>query len=930
MIESAGKAGVIKVELTNKEKAKSVASYVFLPQVVPRAKNLFGTGFSWTAMLIASLYAMVRLLPPNHPYLNPQNKGRFTVFNVISEAAKNLTFSRKNIDQIVMFFTMLLGVVLLFLQVIILIVSFVLKPAAAAPPFASIFYTTGCAPLAGNCTDIAYQLLDIVFAIPGFFGSTYDPNIIGGIPAYNQAIQALLEFYSLAILVIGVIIFIYYIVLMVGETAQTGSPFGRRFQHIWTPIRLVVALGLLLPLNYGLNSAQYITLGAARAGSSMATNGWILFNNTLLAGGQGAPIGMGNGDASLFARPTTPPGNDLIAFMSLARTCRAAYEFAYGVGNYPIDAFVIWKDPASTQWQSIPFGLFTFWTPTVALNSYQDVVIRFGNDNPGAHPNEPTGIGSECGQITLPTTSDGSIVGVQIIMEAWLNLGIKLLWSCFGLCDQFAERMAAIHISSAPNPPSAYTITPASASPSDDHPPTAEWADVAIRNFDFGAWVIAWGVNAAMIAAGPYPVQLPILQRGWAGAGIWYNTIAELNGALMDAAHNLPVVSRMPKVMEEVEKQRRQADAYPDAKNRYRPYLSEGNATVAAKRDYEIAMALNGVYLYWLENQSFLAPDVQMRGDSFTDAVNFIFGTRGLFNLRENKDIHPMAQLVALGKGIMNATVRNLAFGLGLSTFGGVKEIYDAQSGGVNVKLIGWAVMTVASIGLTVGFLLFYILPFIPFMYFFFAVGGWVKGIFEAMVGTPLWALAHLRIDGNGLPGDTASNGYFLIFEIFVRPILTVFGLLASVVLFSATVMVLHDIFPLATESSGGFDGFDGGGANISLVIFEFKRSAIDELFYTVVYAILVYMLGNSAFKMIDMVPNNILRWMGAGVQSFGDQSGDPVQGLSQYAAFSGASIGGQVIDGAAKAAGGAGNVIGRATNLTGSGPSPSLTTGTK
>jgi hypothetical protein len=893
MIESAGKAGVTIVELINKQKAKNVASYVFLPQVVPRAKNLFGTGFSWTAMLIASLYAMVRLLPPNHPYLNPQNKGRYSVYNVISEAAKNLTFSKKNTDQIVIFFTMLLGVVLLFLQVIILIVSFILKPAAAAPPFASIFYTTGCAPLAGNCTDIAYQLLDIVFAIPGFFGSTYDPNIIGGIPAYNQAIQALLEFYSLAILVIGVIIFIYYIVLMVGETAQTGSPFGRRFQHIWTPIRLVVALGLLLPLNYGLNSAQYITLGAARAGSSMATNGWILFNNTLVAGGQGAPIGMGNGDAGLIARPTAPPGNDLIAFMSLARTCRFAYEFAYGVGNYPIDAFVIWKDSTSTQWQSI------------------------------------------CGQITLPTTSDGSILGVTIIMEAWLNAGIKLLWYCSALppplgCDQFAQRMAAIHITSSPNPPSAYTITPASASPSDDHPPTAEWADDAIDTFDFFADGIAWGVQLAQIGAGPYPVQLPILQRGWAGAGIWYNTIAELNGAIMDAAYNLPVVSRMPKVMEEVEKQRRQADSYPDAKNRYRPYLSAGNATVSEKRDHEIAMALNGVYLYWLENQSFLAPDVQMRGDSFTDAINFIFGTEGVFQLRDNKDIHPMAQLVAIGKGIMNATVRNLAFGLGISTFGGVKEIYDSQSGGVNVKLIGWAVMTVASLGLTVGFLLFYILPFIPFMYFFFAVGGWVKGIFEAMVGTPLWALAHLRIDGNGLPGDTASNGYFLIFEIFVRPILTVFGLLASVVLFSATVMVLHDIFPLATESTGGFNQFDFLGGNTSPDIFEVKTSAVDELFYTVVYAILVYMMGNSAFKMIDMVPNNILRWMGAGVQSFGDQSGDPVQGLSQYAAFSGASIGGQVIDGAAKAAGGAGNVIGRATSLSGRGPSPSLTTGTE
>ena len=64
--------------------------------------------------------------------------------------------------------------------------------------------------------------------------------------------------------------------------------------------------------------------------------------------------------------------------------------------------------------------------------------------------------------------------------------------------------------------------------------------------------------------------------------------------------------------------------------------------------------------------------------------------------------------------------------------------------------------------------MLFYIIPFMPFIYFFFAVGTWVKAIFEAMVGVPLWALAHIRIDGQGLPGDAAMNGYYLLLEIFV------------------------------------------------------------------------------------------------------------------------------------------------------------------
>ena len=53
-----------------------------------------------------------------------------------------------------------------------------------------------------------------------------------------------------------------------------------------------------------------------------------------------------------------------------------------------------------------------------------------------------------------------------------------------------------------------------------------------------------------------------------------------------------------------------------------------------------------------------------------------------------------------------------------------------------------------------------------PFIYFFFALAGWIKSIFEAVVAMPLRALAHLRIDGEGLPGPGATNGYFLLLEI--------------------------------------------------------------------------------------------------------------------------------------------------------------------
>jgi conjugal transfer/type IV secretion protein DotA/TraY len=211
--------------------------------------------------------------------------------------------------------------------------------------------------------------------------------------------------------------------------------------------------------------------------------------------------------------------------------------------------------------------------------------------------------------------------------------------------------------------------------------------------------------------------------------------------------------------------------------------------------------------------------------------------------------------------------------------------------------------MMVAMLGMTIGFVLFYVLPFLPFIYFFFAVGGWIKGIFEAMVGAPLWALAHLRIDGNGLPGQAAVAGYFLIFEIFVRPILIIFGFLASISIFSALVLMLNETWDIVMSNLSGFDkncqiegATESPGCAVSLI--DTMRGPVDEFFYTIMYTIIVYMMGMSSFKLIDLIPNNILRWMGQSVSTFNDQREDAAQGLTGTATIGAQTAVGQVGDG--------------------------------
>lgn len=109
--------------------------------------------------------------------------------------------------------------------------------------------------------DIVFQFLRNVFGVNSMFGGS------GSDTAVQAGLHALLGFYSTAMMIIAVIIVVYYTITVVGESAQSGTPFGRRFNGLWAPIRLVMALGLLVPLGGGLNTAQYLVLNVAKLGS---------------------------------------------------------------------------------------------------------------------------------------------------------------------------------------------------------------------------------------------------------------------------------------------------------------------------------------------------------------------------------------------------------------------------------------------------------------------------------------------------------------------------------------------------------------------------------------------------------------------------------------------------------------------------------------
>jgi conjugal transfer/type IV secretion protein DotA/TraY len=935
-----------------------VLRYSLTPQILPRARELFGSGFGTLAFFIAQVYRAVRLLPDGHPFLNPVNIGRFGVMSVISAAWQHIWFNRrhlgqKNIDQIIVFIVILGALALLTFQFLILFMALAIPSAFAfafpgGPTFANplAMFDTPVMPAGSTLGgaqpfhDVAFMFLDRVFGVPGIFNScislagncvsigvngAQDPGMTVNDPAtfpwpYHTAMQGMFQFYSVGLLVIAMFLFVYYTIVVVAETAQTGVPFGKRFNTLWAPIRFVMAAGLLIPISFGFNAAQFIVLYSAKWGSNFATNGWIGFNSQITGAGNTV---MGT-SANLIAKPQIPDMTELLHFFTVTHACKTieddllvrrqdSYDLSTSdtVAALPsIDAYIVRANPAPGTPAYLSYGgsaAGTGWTgmsyaEAVEWSNFGDVVIRFGYQD-AAYSNEKGTVKPMCGEVTIKTvcypflsgTSAAGVTapvyaheGCATVMQLYWAM-LKSLWSVRGnnlyngtynagggypafaaggttlpwnissrLADPYVERYVYR------NNPSKTTVP----TPADRQDMIAMFNDNLNRIVDAG--VTAEQGNAST----PFQMTSDLLARGWAAAGIWYNRIAEVNGTMTVAVWNLPVVSKYPWAMTQVAEAKAKGQVNNAPGQIFNPYVQNQRYAINFERGADEAQAADAYWVitdWWQAQETGFTTSTRAlkTGNVVLDIINWMFGTSGLFSIRENANVHPLAQLSSIGKSLIERSISLLGYGLA-GTF--AQSLIGGEGGALGAMKQVLGVVTgfafsILSIGASAGFILYYIIPFLPFIYYFFAVAGWVKAIFEAMVGVPLWALAHLRIDGDGLPGDAAMGGYYLILEIMLRPILIVFGLVASVAIYAASVQVLNDIFNLAVANVSGIDM-----QNIATTPFTMDnlRGTIDTFFFTILYVILVYMLGMSAFKLIDLIPSSMLRWLGSGAQAFG------------------------------------------------------------
>lgn len=853
----------------NKTTAGAMFRYAVKPDIIPRLRAL-GMHFGHFAYLIALVFQSANLLPKGHPATDRAHIGRYGMTSVIAMAANNLRWSWRHIDQVAIFGAVVLGLLMILVQAFIIMAMAVLSPAHAQT--VDSFFTT---PAQNVQTDVVLIMLEQVFG-PNldFFGTATQPL---GTPVY-EGLHAILGLYSLATMVIAVIIVVYYLVTVVGEAAKTGTPFGQRFNSLWAPIRLVVALGLLVPLGSGLNSAQYITLGIAKMGSGLGTTVWTQFVKEFTEA------------TEIIAPPAGDSTAALVQRILFNEVCAAAYNQINEDSSRSVQILQVTGARSSIQpaFQN-PDGMIS----AARDANMENIVLSWSNGDPGASATDYA-----CGRISLnlgefQAYSDGE--NVEMDQERWwwfipfmgrdmetrlgeINESVKSAYlSEIGRLSEAlrpaAEKIAAVHISVNAKPEygdeSALEFIPGL---------LREQARTTQRNINLTIQATYESItNSEFARDGAFD---EMVKRGWGAAGLWYGTLGTINKRYMDAvASAIPTLDVLFEAADVTENER---GMFARLFGLSRYGMDRGTTEQMENVIRVTADEFAGYITEVRAEDSPLYEDARYReahdagsGGWLSTSLLYILGGNQIRDMQNNPNLDPMVRLSAAGHAMITRSLISAglggAFGIGGALLANAPNPL-AQLGGDLLAGAAVFLFAFAAIALLAGIFLAYVLPIIPFVYFAFAVIGWVLEIFEAIVAMPLWALAHLRIDGDGMPGQAAIGGYQLLLMILLRPALIVMGLIGGYVIFGAAAYFMGTLYNSAT-------------AITQSDIADNSIGALGTFVFTMIFAFLMYNLALMCFKMIDDVPKGLLRWLGSGAQAFSDSRGDPINGTREVLA---------------------------------------------
>jgi len=607
------------------------------------------------------------------------------------------------------------------------------------------------------------------------------------------------------VMAVASLMFLYNITVGVMQSAHEGEPLGRNWSSLWAPLRAAFGFTLVLPAGNGFISGQLL----------------VGFLATLAVGG--ANMAWGDVAKAVFERGVPiasvhpPSGDHLVQQVAPLLACKYALDKAHRVNT---------KDPKAVA---------------VRLNS-GDIgggAYRISLDGT-PQSGYPAGI---CGSITYAVGDSGVQPGW---LARWFGSASVADEALKGIRKAHRDAVHSLLQGEDSLAGLVARVVEARTPPANGALPEAPEIRGAFARYNLK---LAEGVTAAMERmraqnkSTSAAVAL-IKAEGWSGAGTWFLTLSTANARFLGAVYDTPTVVA-PDLGQFLV--RRERAGYVEASRAVTETIHWMRATMVS--DPHLRGRVN-------EDIGIKRGEDEIAADSDGLMSKFIakaFPKERVVSIYEGLGLNstasawtdPLKSMVAIGHALIGiGTVGVIA--LGVSTFFGSSLSF----------ILGTFLICFYAAGAALAF----VIPSMPYVIWTMAIVGWAILVSEAVVAVPLFALAHLRLDGEGLSGPTAANGWFIILNVLFRPILMIGGMLLAIGIFTGA---MHLVMSTAGAMVADLAGDTGGSGGLTW--------AVTTLMAVGVMIALQMAIAERCFALIHALPDAVTRWVGGNGENLGE-----------------------------------------------------------
>lgn len=686
------------------------------------------------------------------------------------------------------------------------------------------------------------------------FGNTVD-IITGGVGPSDpdSVLGAMSQILNTGMLVFTGLIVGYVFLTGVLNSAHEGNPLGKMYSSMWVPLRMVIALSLVLPFSGGYSTMQIGVLWLAGHGIGLANTTW------------NAALDHISGTGTLY------PPQIAVDYEKTAMRILESRVCMHGINTADRHVNIEEKPVEIVQGQQVTSVRSAGTTSTTPIPVQHKVMQRYDSSYnlvsaagaysaawlSGFSAGVPRNYGANpCGSITLEFAEIDEGTAIDSPVRNFQSKIIAIHADLDANLDPLARQLVLKAVDDTAADPDITAFNDAVQTFKAEYEKSVNEALSEIATARMSKWA---GGNPD--AAG---TTMGAREAGWITVGAWYWDLQRINAE----------TQKMVTVVAE---------------------LAEPTGAVIENEDYQqFVDALNA----YSENMLVTDPNTgspvnALERSTYADDN---LGLSAVMSSAESvinyslSEPDPLSGMANVGHTIITSFEVALTAAWVLDTVAGVADDAADTVGGFTggaarvgtstaahlTNQVLWSLIGAGMLLIPIALMLAYYLPATPMILWIMGVAAWFIMLIEAVIAAPVWAAAHVFPEGNGFVGERAKAGYMVALSLFLRPTLAIFGFFAGMLLIIVMGKVLMLLFLPAMSGMIG-DSLSG-------VVTFFALLAI--------FTLVLVQIAHRCFGLIHEIPDKVLRYLGGGQENLGEASQEQ-QGRSIFVGGAAKIVGG-------------------------------------